>query len=157
MHDTARPVGVRPPPAHVTREVVGAGSAIGPVPRQPPPPKAAPRKPGPHDPAGDIQNWQDNSPLTLMGYRVGKTKGLVPAARQSILRRAVEDHLPNAFPADYAEAWGTPGTRARYDRICQHLALMIEVQGGRASMRHAVADWTADLGWLKATFGPRFR
>ena len=101
--------------------------------------------------------WQQESPLVLMGYRVGKTKGLPVFERQDILRKAFDDHIPNAFDPDYMATWGTPGTRQRYNKIVEHLTHQIELRQGRRNMRAAVADWEADLSWFRKTFGGRFR
>jgi hypothetical protein len=139
-----RPVGERPPPAFVTREDV-----------RPSGPRQGSATPDPDfgehgsahtgtstsDPLSNIKNWQEQSPLKLLGYHVGKTKGLKVDRRREILRQALNDYLPNAYSREYAEAWGTPGTRARY---------------ARPSRRYAVSDWTADLSWFKENFSARF-
>jgi hypothetical protein len=154
-----RPVGERPPPAFVTREDV-----------RPSGPRQGSATPDPDfgehasvhtgtstsDPITNIKNWQNHSPLALLGYRVGKTKRLKVDRRREILRQALNDYLPNAYSREYAERWGTPGTRARYNRICQHLALMIEMHKARSSRRYAVSDWTTDLSWFKENFSSRF-
>ena len=154
-----RPVGERPPPAFVTREDVRSSES-----RQG---SVSPDSDfGEHayvhtgtstsDPLTNIKNWQNHSPLALLGYRVGKTKRLKVDQRREILRQALNDYLPNAYSREYAEAWGPPGTRARFKRICQHLALMIEMHKTRPSRRFAVSDWTADLNWFKENFSARF-
>ena len=154
-----RPVGERPPPAFVTREDVRpSGPRQGNVTPDPEVGEHGSAHTGTStsDPLSNIKNWQEQSPLKLLGYHVGKTKRLKVDRRREILRQALDDYLPNAYSREYAEAWGTPGTRARYKRICQHLALMIEMHKARPSRRYAVSDWTADLSWFKENFSSRF-
>jgi hypothetical protein len=154
-----RPVGERPPPAFVTREDVRpSGPRQGNVTPDPEVGEHGSAHTGTStsDPLSNIKNWQEQSPLKLLGYHVGKTKGLKVDRRREILRQALNDYLPNAYSREYAEAWGTPGTRARYKRICQHLALMIEMHKTRPSRCFAVSDWTADLSWFKENFSARF-
>ena len=90
-----------------------------------------------------------------MGYHVGKTKGLKDSERQKILREAFEDHLPNAYELAYMTDWGTPRTRARYDRIVEHLAFMINSRSGQKNMEVAVKHWQSDLGWFEREFRHR--
>jgi hypothetical protein len=62
------------------------------------------------DPLTNIKNWQNHSPLALLGYRVGKTKRLKVDQRREILRQALNDYLPNAYSRECAGTWGIPGT-----------------------------------------------
>ncbi len=97
-----------------------------------------------------------NSPINLLGYRVGASSPLLPRERRAILASAVSDHLPNAFGPDYLAIWGTPGTRKRYEQIQRHLRFLLKSQGAHPRRRLAANDWTADLEWLTAQFGARF-
>ena len=144
----------RPDPLAEARRYWGAaGSAT--FPRRPA--TAPPVRPaGTSDAGRDISDWSDEGPLVLLGYRVGKTKGLPEAERREILRKALDDHIPTHYAHRYAETWGTPSTTRRYQRIAEHLKLMIEMHRRRRSYQTAVAHWTSDLFWFRATFGARF-
>lgn len=100
----------------------------------------------------DYDKFVAESPLTRLGYRVGKARGLPVAERQEILRRALNDFLPNVRSSEYVASWGGPGTTLRYQRICSHLRLLIERSEGNPRMRQAVREWNSDLEWLGRTF-----
>jgi hypothetical protein len=155
----AKPVGVRPPRAHVIKESIASpNTRINRTERSSANIQWGEDASSPHRNKTDYstkKDWQEESPLVLMGYRVGKTKGLKESERRKILRKAFEDHIPNAYELDYMADWGTPRTRARYDRIVEHLAFMANSRSGQKNMDIAVSHWQSDLDWFKREFRHR--
>ncbi len=96
-------------------------------------------------------NQVEQSPLSVMGYRVG-VNGVEENSRKEILRSAFQGPLPFVESSGYMESWGKPATAGRLKRIAQHLANLIEAHRNRANHGVAVSDWKSDLGWLKDTF-----
>ena len=93
----------------------------------------------------------DQSPLSVMGYRVGAS-GLPRSKRRDVLTRAFKGRLPQVGGPEYMSHWGAPGKPARLRRIAQHLVDLWASNARRANMDHAVGDWRADLAWLKGAF-----
>lgn len=91
------------------------------------------------------------SPLPLLGYKVGQT-GVDEEARRDALRQAFEDSLHAVETFEYMEQWGEPGTPRRLRRIAEHLASLIRTRSGNPKFSEAIKDWTSDLKWLKETF-----
>jgi hypothetical protein len=93
--------------------------------------------------------------LKEMGYRAGKS-GLPPHERREILRRTFEVQLvSNSGEAtDYIAEWGGRCSQARFekmDRVLGGLAANAE-KIRKNDMSEAIADWTADQGWLAANY-----
>ena len=88
----------------------------------------------------------DVSPLKCLGYGVGRC---APGdATTEILRTAFEGELPETgYPLD---AWGTPGSRRRFLKICTNLCNYSsnEERKERYS-RQAIEEWDADLAWFR--------
>jgi len=113
-------------------------------------------------PPTDVEQQVSASPLVKLEYRVGKTYGLPVAQRRRILSNAFDaDQLPMADfvqgvrPAkqrEYMESWGGPSTRTRLRRIAWHLAMLISMHARLRNHEVAVAEWEADLAWLKTSY-----
>jgi hypothetical protein len=117
-------------------------------------------QPIPSDIARDIQlaakgdfDGEELSPLSYLGYRVGKTNGLSPEARRRRLRVCLSMEMSAILPAKYRR-WGRPVTYQRYASIFNHLLMLANQRRGRSSYQFAVADWEADAQWMKAEFEP---
>ncbi len=95
------------------------------------------------------------SPLALMGYRVGKTHGLPVRDRRVILDFAFDGVLPTALPKAYRDAWGSPGSRARWNRILGHLNSLADLRESRPQYEAAVRDWREDAAWFETAYRGR--
>lgn len=107
------------------------------------------------DPPTGIIGGVDESPLSLIGYHVGVTRGLSKHARRRILESAFKGEIPYVGDDDYMEEWGRPGHPKRLWRIAHHLKREAEKRKTIPSMHHAVQDWQDDSGWLKEKFYTR--
>ena len=99
-------------------------------------------------------NWNPNSPLTAMGYHVGRNFGNA-RQRRSILRDIVEGKL--FFPKGTSRAtkhqWGEPGSKARLLRIADQFRLNFNLSGKKDTHQQAADHWKADYCWLKENYG----
>jgi hypothetical protein len=100
--------------------------------------------------SGDF-GGEELSPLTYLGYRVGKTNGLGPSARRRRLKVCFTIELPNLLPAKYRR-WGRPATYQRYASIFNHLVMLGNQRRSRSNYEYAVSDWEADAKWMEAEF-----
>jgi hypothetical protein len=96
---------------------------------------------------------EELSPLSYLGYRVGKTNGLSPEARRRRLRVCLSMEMPTILPTKYRR-WGRPVTYRRHASIFNHLLMLANQRRGRSNYQFAVADWEADAQWMKAEFEP---
>lgn len=100
--------------------------------------------------SGDF-GGEELSPLTYLGYRVGKTNGLRPNARLNRLRVCFTFEMPDLLPAKY-HRWGRPATYQRYASIFNHLVMLANQRRGRSNYEFAVSDWESDAKCLQAEF-----
>lgn len=117
-------------------------------------------------PPGDLEQQVEASPLVKLEYRVGKTHGLPVTTRRRILSEAFTlPQLPSASFVDgvrpakqreYMESWGGSRSRTRLRRIAWHLAMLVSMHARLRNHEVAVADWEADLAWLKKEHYSRF-
>ena len=115
-------------------------------------------QPIPLDIGRDIQwaakggiDGEEVSPLSYLGYRVGKTNGLSPEARRRRLRVCLSMEMPTILPGKYRR-WGRPVTYQRYASIFNHLLMLANQRRGRSNYQLAVSDWEADAQWMKVEF-----
>jgi hypothetical protein len=98
------------------------------------------------------------SPLNIMGYRAGVTRGLSDSARRSILKKALLGKIPEVEEADgvdteaYMAQWGNPNTARRLWRIAKHLAALCYNARKNRNYEAAKVDWESDLEWLYDNF-----
>lgn len=102
--------------------------------------------------SGIAKDWQDRSPLTVLGYRVGKD-GLGYSERRRILQSAFRGPLPQVGSLSYMAKWGEPDTPERLKEIADRLALNCRINKKRANPSlQAISEWEDDLDWLKDSF-----
>jgi len=94
---------------------------------------------------------EDQSPLAYVGYRVGKTRGLVSRERQRRLDACFRIEIPSDLDPKY-QGWGAPATYQRFHSIEKHLKMLADMRGGRSNQRFAVADWEADRTWFQGEY-----
>lgn len=97
-------------------------------------------------------SWAEQSPLHLLGYRVGR-KGLSQAKRRRLLEAFYTVLLPHEYPATYAEHWGPPASPARRTAMAQHvrwLARQAAERQNAEAMSVAIADWEKDAAFIEA-------
>jgi len=104
-------------------------------------------------PAADFASveWADQSPLHLLGYRVGR-KGLSLAKRRRLLEAFYAALLPAEYPAIYAEHWGPPASPERRAAMTQHvrwLARQAAQRQNAEAMSVAIADWEKDAAFIE--------
>ncbi len=91
-------------------------------------------------------SWADQSPLHLLGYRVGR-KGLSLPKRRRLLTAFYNVELPAEFPAPYAERWGSPRSPERRAQMVQHIRWLASQAAQRENaeaMKAAISDWEDD-------------
>ncbi|WP_417733408.1 hypothetical protein [Roseovarius sp.] len=94
---------------------------------------------------------EDRSPLAYVGYRVGKTRGLVSRERQRRLDVCFRIEIPFDLDPKY-QGWGAPATYQRFRSIEKHLKMLADMRSGRSNQRFAVADWEADRAWFQGEY-----
>ncbi len=96
------------------------------------------------------------SPLHILGYKVGITSELTVAQRRKILKDCI-NHKELIFSYDstdeYIRKWGRPMSPQRLYRIAVHIKSMADGRVGKDPRKpQARLDWIEDLSWLKVNF-----
>ncbi|WP_165768553.1 hypothetical protein [Sandarakinorhabdus cyanobacteriorum] len=95
----------------------------------------------------------DVSPLTALGYRVGKTAGLRDAERRRLLTWAFRNALPPVISHGYMASWGPPSTVKRLQKMANHIAHVGKHRRKFSGDQDtAVRQWQADLDYLERQF-----
>lgn len=100
----------------------------------------------------------DQSPLNLMGYITGETRGLDEDERQDILNNAFVGDIPEVDRVEdvdtdaYMAQWGNPNTPRRLWRIAKHLANLHHIHRKKSNFKTAKMHWKSDLQWLGKMF-----
>lgn len=94
-----------------------------------------------------------NSPLSLAGYKVGRS-GKSAKRRRQILKEIFEGPLHHETPSDFVSKWGNANSIDRLKGISGHLANLARTQQARSDPAYekAISDWQDDLEWLRRTF-----
>ena len=96
--------------------------------------------------------WHEESPLRAMGYRVGKS-GAGINERRRILRQAFTEKLEVVGPPHYMAQWGAPQSAERLRKMAESIAAHCRNnRAKRNPSEQAIADWEADLKWLREEF-----
>ncbi len=93
------------------------------------------------------------SPLHILGYRVGTTSDLSVAKRREILTKCFESRKLT-FSEDsndaYISKWGRGGGAQRLYRMAVHIKSLADGRVGKDYRKpQARLDWVSDLKWLK--------
>jgi hypothetical protein len=102
----------------------------------------------------DLGNVIEQGLLSYMEYRVGRTNGLNPSVRKTLLAEIFARPLPPVFPADYLLQWGSQKTAQRLQKIAESLAAFVRNAKRKRDDRldDAIADWEHDLRFLYEQF-----
>ncbi|MDE0005962.1 MAG: hypothetical protein OXQ29_24990 [Rhodospirillaceae bacterium] len=102
----------------------------------------------------------DTGMLSHLGYRVGRS-GRPRRARQRLLLEMFSSELPPLNSMSYMDEWCAPRSSGRLRKLAYTLAALARNAKRRDdnAMRHAIADWEADLRHLHdelyvTMFGP---
>lgn len=98
----------------------------------------------------------DESPMHLMGYRVGATSPHTDTDRQQILDAIyLSKQLPfsDQCSAAYRNNWGAAKSAQRLYRMALHIKFIVDGPNGN-DWRRLIAreEWINDLAWLKQTY-----
>lgn len=92
--------------------------------------------------------------LSFMGYEVGMKSLLEPAERRAILAYVYRGQLPFVNTVAYTAEWGEPGSVTRLYKLKRTISTFIEnARRKRTNMDVAIAEWMADLDFIRETFG----
>lgn len=97
-------------------------------------------------------NMHHSGMLSYVGYKVGH-QGLPPSSRRDLLGAVYRGHLPQLPDAGYMQEWGTPHSGVRLRKLAHTIAAL--ARNAKRRGRHmavAVADWEADLAYLKRMY-----
>lgn len=96
-------------------------------------------------------DMRSKTPLTEMGYHVGKSGIQSASERREILCRIIDssiEKLPKTGPASYMRQWGQANSMLRVRHVAYHLSWNIGFQGAKEENRLAKRHWIADLRWI---------
>ena len=101
------------------------------------------------------------SPLHILGYRVGVTSDLTAAERRKILAICFESkelEFSDDSKDAYISKWGRGGGAQRLYRMGSHIKSLADGRIGRDKRRQqARIDWVNDLKWLKEKYFNSFK
>ena len=95
------------------------------------------------------------SPLHILGYRVGTTSDLSASKRRQILIECFElKELTFSLDTDdsYIVKWGRGGGAQRLYRMANHIKWLADRMGRDPRKPQARLDWISDLKWLKEKY-----
>jgi hypothetical protein len=98
-------------------------------------------------------DWLQLGFLGYLRYKVGSS-GAAVEERHAVLRKAYGvKALPTFFPSTYRNEWGRPRSSTRLQKMAYSIASFCRNGKRRPNtMRIAVAEWEADLHWLRVTY-----
>jgi hypothetical protein len=100
------------------------------------------------------------SPLHILGYRVGATSDLTATDRRKFLTQTFESRelvFSDDSTDDYIRKWGRAGGAQRLYRMAVHIQTLANGQGRDYRKGQARQDWVDDLKWLKSQHFAKFR
>ena len=107
---------------------------------------------------GDGDFGVSESPLRILGYKVGSSSSLSVAERRKIITQCFEAKqldFSDDSSEDYIANWGRASGAQRLYRIAIHIKAQAD---GRSGIRSPQArqDWNSDLKWLKTKYYSNF-
>jgi hypothetical protein len=113
-----------------------------------------PDKPTSGSIAGDFNPF---SALKMFGYTVGqkgRNQGWTDSKRQKFLSDFMEMPLPPAVRTHFGDEYGAPTSTTRLRKVANVIASNASnfARRGTPAYDQAIADWEADLAFLKATY-----
>lgn len=101
------------------------------------------------------------SPLHILGYRVGATSDLSATKRRKILTECFES-MELTFSEDsddaYIAKWGRGGGAQRLYRMAAHIKSLADGRVGKDYRKpQARLDWVSDLKWLKEKYFANYK
>jgi hypothetical protein len=96
----------------------------------------------------------ENGMLSVFGYHVGVTQGLVMAVRHDILDYIYRGDLPLVGDLEYTQSWGDPRSARRLRKLANtlaHLAWDAMAKEGR-DYEAAITERATDLRYLKSMY-----
>lgn len=103
---------------------------------------------------GSKDEWPQIGLLKHLGYAVG-VSGKSEPDRRHVLNRAFElVELPRVESATYVASWGKARSAVRLRKMAESIAAFCRNAKLRdaGAMATAIAEWEADLAWLKRTY-----
>jgi hypothetical protein len=105
---------------------------------------------------GNADFGVSESPLHLLGYRVGSTSPLTASQRRNVLTECFESPQL-AFSSDsdkeYKAKWGRPRSAQRLYRMAVHIKSLADGRVGKDPRKpQSRADWKSDLNWLREKY-----
>lgn len=104
-------------------------------------------------------DWRKIGLLRMSGYRVGATSGKPEGTRRRILNAIfLKDDLRDVDDEAYRSLWGRPMTSKRLQKLSETIAAFARnaKKNPINSYERAIAEWEADLRYLKDTFYDRW-
>ncbi|MDR6851755.1 hypothetical protein J2Y54_001248 [Sphingomonas sp. BE123] len=110
-------------------------------------PAAGTGSPASHD-------WEEIGMLAYLGYHVGRGSDLNAVQREALLSHIFLMRLPPLNSVAYMRAWGLPNTATRLQKMADGIATFARraKQRRNSSLGDAIADWEADLSYLRRTY-----
>ena len=108
---------------------------------------------------GEIDFGVSESPLRILGYKVGSSSSLSLSERRKIISKCFETKqldFSSDSSEDYIANWGRASGAQRLYRIAIHLKSQADGRSGIRSPK-ARQDWISDLKWLKARYYAKFK
>lgn len=101
----------------------------------------------------DEARWPEIGLLRHLGYKVGKA-GKQDRERRRILDRTYQKSVPQVESREHMQEWGRPATGDRLKKLADCLAAFVRnaKRHDRTAMSTAIAQWEADLSYLKRTY-----
>lgn len=98
-------------------------------------------------------SWPEIGLLRHLGYHVGKA-GKSRMERRRILDLTYRNTVPRVESAKHMQEWGKPQSGVRLKKMADCIAAFVRNAKRRngVAMSTAVADWEADLGYLKQAY-----
>ncbi|WP_374663196.1 hypothetical protein [Ramlibacter sp.] len=110
--------------------------------------------------APPLHELAGESPLHIMGYRVGVTSPLTLSERRKVLVDCFEAKIlefSEECEDSYKRKWGKQHSAQRLYRMAYHLKYLADTVGKDARRPQAREHWAEDLKWLKQRYYGNFK